>query len=147
FVAIYMVNGWKAVGEKWAEVLVVSLALAIGVLVSNQWFSVELAGVIGAIVALFVEGMFIYFSQKAHQTKRKSIAEIIRENMYIVKILMPYLFLTFLLIITRTIPALEHFLTSFGVIAWERYDYELAIFYSPGFFLLVTCLFTMHLNK
>mgnify|MGYP001256715833 FL=1 len=101
FIAIYVVSGKKGILESWLEILIVSLALAIGIIISNQWFSVELAGVIGAIVALVAEGICIYFSQK-----EKSFVQMIKENLFIVKVLTPYLFLTVLLIVTR-IPTLK----------------------------------------
>lgn len=141
FIAIYVVSGKKGILESWLEILIVSLALAIGIIISNQWFSVELAGVIGAIVALVAEGICIYFSQK-----EKSFVQMIKENLFIVKVLTPYLFLTVLLIVTR-IPTLESALTSFGVIRWERYAFSLPVFYSPGFFLLLTSLFAFFIYK
>lgn len=149
FVAVYIATGMKGIVKKWFEIVTVSFSLAAGVIISNLWFSVELAGVIGAILALIAEGIFIYFSKNDanREYSNKKFSIVVKENFSIIKLLLPYLFLTFLLIVTRTIPTLEAFFTSFGVITWERYSFSLPIFYSPGFFLLLTCLFTVLLYK
>lgn len=145
FVAVYFAAGKDGIINNWFEIVTVSISLAVGVIVSNIWFSVELAGVIGAIFAFLTEGIFIFFSKKDKKKERNPIT--FKENISILKMLIPYFVLTILLIVTRTIPNIEKFLTSFGVITWARYSYSLPVFYSPGFFLLLTCIFTVFFFK
>lgn len=142
FIAVYIATGKEGILKKWLEIVTVSGALALGVMVSNVWISVELAGVIGAIFALFAVMIFMFFAKKG-----KGRGNALLQNTFIVKMLLPYVVLTFLLMVTRMIPSIENLLMSFGVITWERYSFRLPIFYSPGFFLLVTCIFTIFYFK
>lgn len=152
-VSIYLVKGKQGIAEKWAEILIVSGALATGVWFSNMWLSVELAGVIGALVALFMEGLFLYFKRepdpyvKKEEKVTKRVLSSLQQNLPIIKVLTPYLFLTCLLIISRMVPTMESTLTSFALLEWERYSFTLPILYSPGFYLLLTSVFTIMLYK
>lgn len=147
FVAVYFAAGKDGIINNWFEIVTVSISLAVGVIVSNIWFSVELAGVISAIFAFLTEGIFIFFSKKDKNKEPSPITITLKENISILKMLIPYFVLTILLIVTRTIPNIEKFLTSFGVITWARYSYSLPVFYSPGFFLFLTCIFTVFFFK
>src|SRR5690625_3961536 len=153
FVSIYVVKGKQGLIEKWLEVLVVSSALAAGVWISNYWLSVELAGVIGAIFALAIEGVFLYVTSKPNASIKKEtglidrLTKMVNQNVSLIKILLPYFFLTLLLIISRTIPSIESTLSSIAVLKWERYSYTLPLLYSPGFFLLLTSIFMIILYK
>ncbi|MCC3356797.1 L-lactate permease [Bacillus sp. REN16] len=153
-ISIYILKGIRGIIEKWLELLLVSGALAVGVWFSNQWVSVELSGVLGSLIALCIEGLFLFYfhhrSKSGVKTKKEkvsSLLEWISQYASIIKVLMPYLFLTCLLIISRVVPAVESALTSFAVLKWEEYSFSLPILYSPGFFLLITCIFTILLFK
>jgi len=152
-VSVYLVKGKQGLAEKWGEIVTVSGALALGVWISNRWFSVELAGVGGALTALLAEGLFLYFNNRSipgkdkKTDKRAKVQAALQKNMPIIKILTPYLFLTFLLIISRMVPFIESSLNSIAILEWERYSFSLPLLYSPGFFLILTCLFTIALYR
>lgn len=147
-VSIYIVKGKKGIAEKWLELLAVSSVLSIAVWFSNQYISVELAGVIGALVALGVEGFIVYILEGTTKNRKEcdnsqSVYNAFKEYLDIVKIMMPYLFLTSLIIASRVFPSVQSLLTSFFKIEWPEYDFSLALLHSPGFFLFITCLFTV----
>ncbi|WP_396654016.1 L-lactate permease [Mechercharimyces sp. CAU 1602] len=57
--------------------------------------------------------------------------------------LSPYLFLILSLSITRTIPALQDVFRHYFVISLPQYDFTLALLFSPGFYLMLACLYTI----
>src|SRR5690606_16555820 len=102
--------------------------------------------VLGSLIALCIEGLFLlYFHHRSRsgvKTKKEKVSSLLEwtsQYASIIKVLMPYLFLTCLLIISRVVPAVESVLTSVAVLKWEEYSFSLPLLYSPGFFLLITC--------
>lgn len=165
FVAVYLANGWQGIKARWAEVIAVAASLSVSVWLFSTYVSVELAGVFAALVAIGIQLLFIRLShgqtcgQKLKQNKALlsgeaqseiSVAEATEKNMQpkhhvqnIVLALSPYLFLTLLLLLSRLVPFVEHFLRSQWVIDLPAYSFTLPVLYSPGFILLLACLFTI----
>lgn len=66
-----------------------------------------------------------------------------QQEVSIVKIVSPYLFLTVCILLSRMIPSFHSMLQSYAVLNLPAYSYKLELLYSPGFWLGVTCLFTI----
>lgn len=147
-IAVYLTMGWKGIKERWAELLIISGSLAGSVWIFNTFISVELAGVFGALVAVGVELIFIRFSKTMQTTEEVTISRLLiteEVNYSILKAMSPYLVLTALLFISRMAPGIGPFLLSHCVLVFSSYSYSLPILYSPGFFLLIVCLFTIYI--
>ena len=61
----------------------------------------------------------------------------------IIKIISPYIFLTVCILLSRLVPALHDVFRSYAVLDLKSYSYKLEMLYSPGFWLGMTCLFTI----
>lgn len=59
------------------------------------------------------------------------------------KIISPYIFLTVCILLSRLVPALHDLFRSYAVLDLKSYSYKLELLYSPGFWLGMTCLFTI----
>lgn len=136
FIIIFIANGWNGVKEKGWEILFLSSSMGIVVFVSNQYISVELAGVLGAITVLILE-LFIIFFQRSHIKITKAQ---VKEHLIV---FLPYLFLITSLLVSRIIPPLSRFLQEHVIWSLPYYQFSLHILYSPGFYLLITCLFVI----
>src|SRR5699024_5565981 len=65
------------------------------------------------------------------------------KNFSILRVMSPYLLLTFFIFISRLIPSVQHFLESHAVIDLPAYSYTFPLLYSPGFWLFISCLFAI----
>lgn len=137
-VAVWLTGGWKGLREKLGELIAVTGSLACAVWFFSTYVSVELAGVLGAMLAIGIEGLFIRTSVPRHGIVG-STAQIFQ----IGKAVSPYLFLTTFLLLTRLIQPVESFLSTHAVLHLPYYSFRLPILYSPGFPILLTCLFTI----
>lgn len=63
----------------------------------------------------------------------------------LLRIFSPYLLLTAMILITRLVPPVKNFLETHLVLEVPRFSYSLALLYSPGFWLFLTCLWTIFL--
>lgn len=146
-ITVFIVGGWKEIRKKWFEIIAVSTALTLAIWVFSRFVSVELAGVFASLVALSVEMIFVHF---AEAKRKKSEAEASVEDSVqksLLKALSPYLLLTGILFLSRLVPVLNEWLTTHAVVEIEKYAFELPLFYSPGFFLFLTCLFAILVFK
>ncbi|HEX7066534.1 MAG TPA: L-lactate permease [Bacillales bacterium] len=128
-VAVYIAGGWQAVRGKWKEILLFSLTFGFGVLFFNLYVSVELAGALAALVTTGVGSVMT------------------KMNRSVVKVISPYLFLTFCILVTRLVPPVSDFLQSHGVLDLPSFDFALPLLYSPAFWLLASCLFAIGIFK
>lgn len=147
-VAVYLAGGREGLKKRGGETIIVSGSLAASVWLFNAYISVELAGVLGALVAMGVELLFIRFSMKRAKTASPSLSRMTSSAASdrvhrIGSAMLPYLFLTGLLFLSRLIPPVERFLTSHMVLDLAEYSFQLPILYSPGFSILITCIFTI----
>ncbi|MFC4765856.1 L-lactate permease [Effusibacillus consociatus] len=134
-VAVLLARGWKGFANRWFECTIVTCTLAGSVWFFSTFISVELAGVLGALAAMGAEWFFIRSAAGASKAHG------------ITKALSPYLFLTGALFITRLIPAAKDLLTTHLVLEFPNYSFRLPLLYSPGFAILITCLFTIGVFK
>lgn len=134
FLAIGIGVGWKVACKRWREIVWYGLVLGGAVLGCNLWISVELAGIFGAFVLMGAILIRI----------RKSVKLEIRSFMYF---LTPYILLIVLLFCSRTITNIKQFLMEQGTWTVEAFQYSFAVFYSPGFFLIIISVFTIFFYK
>ncbi|WP_342045360.1 L-lactate permease [Bacillus sp. OTU530] len=146
--SLYIVGGWRAVQEKWLELLGFFLLFSLSIFLFSKYVSVELAGILSPLMTI----AFGFIRIKASAAKRKvtysqSAASLSGENRSIIKILSPYLFLTVCILLSRLIPNVSHTLQSTFILDLPSYSYKLALLYSPGFWLGLTCMFTIMLFR
>ncbi|MFD3447381.1 L-lactate permease [Microbacteriaceae bacterium 4G12] len=148
-VAIYMVGGRNGVKKKWKEMTGFFLLFSLSIFLFSKYVSVELAGVLSSVFTTAFGLGVVKFSavQQKEAYSQNAATKQTGENGGIVKILSPYLFLTACILLSRLIPTFGHMLQSHLVLDLPSYTYKLALLYSPGFWLGITCLFTIILFR
>jgi lactate permease len=120
-------------------------------LIFNLWISVELAGVLSSLVTTSLGLLFIKMStsrkMKSNITTSQTSATHENAEMGIIKIMSPYLILTVFIFLSRLISPLKEFLNTHLVIHLPSLSFSMALLYSPGFWLAITCLFTVFIFK
>ncbi|KWU54750.1 lactate permease [Bacillus mycoides] len=143
FLSLYVVGGRQAVIEKWKEGVGFFLLFSLGIYLSNAYVSVELAGILSSIVTITFGFLIIKLKGKSEQNFITEHAAAVEREVSIIKIISPYIFLTVCILLSRLVPALHDFLRSYAVLDLKSYSYKLELLYSPGFWLAMTCLFTI----
>jgi lactate permease len=144
--ALYIVGGWHAVKQKWKETIGFFLLFSASIFLFSKYVSVELAGVLASIITT----AFGLVAVKAYSVKSEAYSQQAAskgENESIFRILSPYLFLTACILLSRLTPSLQHVFQSYFVLDLPSYSYKLALLYSPGFWLAITCIFTIMLFR
>ncbi|MGG2016343.1 L-lactate permease [Bacillus sp. S10(2024)] len=151
FTAVFLINGWDAIKKKWKELLLFSSLFSISMLIFNIWISVELAGVLSSLVTTGLGLLFIKISaskkMKSNITTSQTSSTYENTEMGIIKIMSPYLILTIFIFLSRLISPLKEFLNTHFVIHLPALSFSMALLYSPGFWLCITCLFTIYIFK
>lgn len=129
FGAIFVAGGWEAVKKKWKEGILFSFSFVGFLLLFNALGAVELAGVLSALLTIGVGFLLI---------KNKSFA-----GRSLFRVFSPYILLTVMVLMTRLFTPLKEFLETHLVIQVPRFSYSLALLYSPGFWLFITCICTV----
>lgn len=132
-ICIYILGGIVLVKENISIILIYSSAFSITNVLFNYFVSVELSGVFSSLVTLLIGVLNI----------KKQNRSIHKDYNNLVKLLSPYILLTVLVFLTRTVPIFENFLKSNLVISIDKYDYQLLLLYSPGFWLILSCIYTI----
>ena len=136
------VVGWRAVIEKWKEGVGFFLLFSLGIYLSNAYVSVELAGILSSIVTITFGFLIIKLKGKSGQNLITEHARNGERSIHY-KIISPYIFLTVCILLSRLVPALHDLFRSYAVLDLKSYSYKLEMLYSPGFWLGMTCLFTI----
>lgn len=146
-ITVFIVGGWKELRNKWFEIIAVSTTLFVAIWFFSKYVSVELAGVFASLAALSVEMIFVRLAERKQEKSNAAttLEEEPQDSLF--KALSPYLLLTALLFLSRLVPVVSEWFTSHVVVRLDRYAFELPILYSPGFFLLITCVFAIILFK
>ncbi|MDQ0298457.1 lactate permease [Salibacterium salarium] len=139
-IVVYVAGGWRALREKRRAILLYSLTFGISLLFFNTYISVELSGVLASFVTV---GIGLTVIKKQRKRRNTTTKETIPKRLSIIKLASPYLLLTICIFISRLVPPIKHFFHSHIVIDLPAYSFSLALLYSPGFWLCVTCLFTI----
>ncbi|RPK10820.1 L-lactate permease [Priestia endophytica] len=130
----------REVLKRLPEIIFVSLVLSSSILLCNRYISVELAGLFGSFITIIVVFTLIKIRNKTPDISST-------EKLTFIKNISPYLLLTFVLLTSRMIPSFQENLNSTFNIKMENYDFELPLLYSPGFFLILSCIFVIILFK
>lgn len=149
---VYIAGGWQALKSNVLLIILFSLTFGCSITFFNLIGAVELAGVLSSLINLVFGLLLIRWSPRRFTNnitmKETAATTVSIQNMFI--IMSPYVFLTVLILATRLLEPLQHFLTTTWVIYLPSFSFELPVIYSPGFWLLITCLFTIvvfRLNK
>lgn len=140
--SLHVVGGWQAVIEKWKEGFGFFLLFSLGIYLSNAYVSVELAGILSSIITITFGFLIIKLKGKSGQNLITEHAAATERSIYY-KIISPYIFLTVCILLSRLVPALHDLFRSYAVLDLKSYSYKLELLYSPGFWLGMTCLFTI----
>lgn len=126
----YIGVGGQIVKKRFFEIVFVGLLLGGAVWIENRFFSVELAGLFGSLTVI----LFLMLKIK----DRKALF-----NRSFLKDILPYLLLIIFLFISRSVKPLKEFFMNGLNLSYEKYNYELPLLYSPGFFLIIVCIITL----
>lgn len=129
FVGIYIAGGWEALKRKWVLGILFSFSFVGSLILFNALGAVELAGVLSALLTM---GLGFFLMKKLVGTPSS-----------LLRIFSPYLLLTLMILSTRLVTPLKNFLETHFVLRVPRFSYSLALLYSPGFWLFITCLCTV----
>lgn len=129
FLVTYIGVGKAAIKKKWLQILWIGLLLGGSVWLCNRFISVELAGLVGALTVIATLFIMISLNNKIHSNE-------------LFKNISPYLLLIFLLFASRTLTPIKDFLIELCTVTIKSYQFQLAVLYSPGFFLLLVCFFS-----
>lgn len=152
-IAIYLAAGREALRRKWKETLLVSITFSLTMILFNVFVSVELSGVLSSLVSSGICLLIIKMKsssqlKSANKTiNETSISKTTDKSVSIIKVMSPYLFLTISIFATRLVPVFKDFLESNFIIDLPAFSFSLALFYSPGFWLFITCLYTIFIFK
>ncbi|MFJ7953107.1 L-lactate permease [Lysinibacillus sp. NPDC096418] len=130
----YIGAGKEALKESIIPVLFIGFLLGFSVWVCNRFASVELAGIFGSLTVIVA--IFLLIKLKSNTSTHES-------QISFIKNVSPYLLLILLLFTSRIIHHIKDFLSGILNISIEKYNFHLAPLYSPGFFLMLVCIFTL----
>lgn len=128
--SIYILYGKDSVYKNKRKLILMPIVFSITNIVSNTFIDVELSGVISSMVTLFICIMYISMKQK-------------RNFISFLQLLSPYILITCLILITRIVSPIDNLLKHSFVLEVSKFNFQLPIFYSPGFWLFISCLFTI----
>ncbi|AXF56043.1 L-lactate permease [Salicibibacter kimchii] len=141
-IAVYIAGGRRALRNKWKEVSLFLLTFSTSILLFNAYVSVELAGVLASLITIGIGLAVINIKAKNNEAIDDAPKPI-----NILKAVSPYLLLTVFIMISRLVPPLEQFLNAHFVVELPEYEFSLALIYSPGFWLFVSCILTIMIFK
>ncbi|QQK81230.1 L-lactate permease [Salicibibacter cibi] len=141
-IAVYIAGGWKALRKNWKETALLLLTFNTSILLFNAYISVELAGVLASLMTIGI-GLSVIKIKAKNQTATDEVPKPVN----ILKAISPYLLLTIFIMISRLVPSAEQFLSSHFVVDLPEYEFSLALIYSPGFWLFVSCVLTIIIFK
>src|SRR5690606_5420435 len=113
---------------------VIFFAFTSSILFCNYFISVELAGVLSSLLVIILG----FVMTKKGGKGGEHISGTDKEK--VIKVFSPYIILTILIFMTRVISPFQEILQRYAVIDLPKFSYKLALLYSPGFWLLITCI-------
>lgn len=148
FIYFGIVVTYIAVGKLFlkriGEVVCIGALLSLSVWLCNRYVSVELAGLFSSLVVMTVILGLIWLDRKRKGNLRNEVnVQLPNNRIEFITAISPYLFLIITLFASRLIPSLKDMLSSVLQIHLPTYQFQLALLYSPGFLLLLSCIFTI----
>ncbi|PLR75803.1 L-lactate permease [Bacillus sp. V3-13] len=142
--AVCIAGGRKGIKAKWKEALLLSFIFSASALLCNLYISVELAGVLSSLMTAMAGFMIVKLTANPKTTASMSEPDTLKHSGdNLLKMISPYIILTVFIFISRLIPGIKEFLHSHLVVELRNYSFSLPLLYSPGFWLLITCVCTV----
>lgn len=142
-IAVLIAGGGDALKSKWKEIILLSAIFSITIFFFNAFVSVELAGVLSSLITTGI-GFVLMKLKKSHPVDSCD-TRVITISLW--KAVSPYIILTILIFLTRLVPPFREFLLSYGVISLPSISFSMALLYSPGFWLFITCILAIFIFK
>ncbi|WP_142410361.1 L-lactate permease, partial [Heyndrickxia sporothermodurans] len=151
-IAVFITGGFAAIKNKWKELFILLIIFSSSILLFNSFVSVELAGVLSSLITTGAGLLMIKISSAKSDiskttTSQLSVSTEVHGKINILKVLSPYIILTVMIFTSRIWTPFRQFLESHVVINLPTFSFSMALLYSPGFWLFVTCLFTIFIFK
>ncbi|NMA70069.1 MAG: L-lactate permease [Desulfitobacterium sp.] len=160
--SIYIAGGWEGLKRRFPLGILFSLSFTTSLIIFNYLGAVELAGVLSGLVVLglgflLIKSNSVVSSAKGSHpadeeltideapTTGTSSTKVTAPSLF--RIFSPYLLLTAMILVTRLLPPVKNYLENNFILEVPRFSYSLALLYSPGFWLFLTCLWTIFLFK
>ncbi len=141
-IAVFIAGGIQGLKLKWKEIVLFSTTFSISISLFNYFVSVELAEILSSLITTGTGFLLIKF--------RKNHSICLQENVptiSLLKAISPYLILTILIFLTRLWSPFRDFLMAYGVVNIPSLSFSIALLYSPGFWLFVTCILAVLIFK
>lgn len=135
-VITYIAFGKEHVKHNWKSLLLFSFTFGTVNILSNMFISVELSGVISSLSTLVLGIIFLILKK-----------DFIMNTRHFIVSMSPYIILTIFIFFTRLIPQISTPLNRFLNIRISKYNFELPLLYSPGFWLFLTTIITIFIFK
>ncbi|QTQ07822.1 L-lactate permease [Macrococcoides canis] len=135
-VALYILDGFNTIINNKVLIFKFLITFITSNIVFNYWINVELAGVFSSLVVIAL-GLFLIKKEIRHYYEINKL----------IKLMMPYILLTLLVLITRVVPGISDFLLHNIVIELQSFNFTLPLLYSPGFWILIICLYSIIIFK
>lgn len=129
-VSIYLLYGKEGIYKNKRKLVLMPIVFSITNIVSNAVIDVELSGIISSMTTIVISMTYAFAKQKQNFI-----------NLF--HLLSPYILITCLILITRIVSPLDNLLKHSFVLEVSKFNFQLPIFYSPGFWLFISCLFTI----
>jgi lactate permease len=136
-----------ALRRLWPIALAAGLLLALGEWCFSLWVGVELAGVFASIPVML---LLIVVGRIGSGSKKAPVGQVHEQALTTPRFFLavaPYLILTLLLLLSRFVMPLQHWLQTTGVLSVDAIALHFQLLYNPGFFIFVTVLATLLLTK
>lgn len=111
----------------------------------NAYISVELAGVFSSLFLLSAGFLLLGTKTSMHSSPfhAATIQPEASASHRLYLALSPYVFLTVTIFLTRLLTPIQQWMENYWVWRLPAYSFELSFMYSPGFWLFLTCVFTI----
>lgn len=133
---LYILNGYNAIIDNKYMIIKFLITFITSNIVFNYWINVELAGVFSSLAVIGV-GLFLIRKNKQHSTDITKL----------LKLMMPYILLTLLVLVTRVVPGISDYLSNTLVVKIQKFNFSLPLLYSPGFWIMIVCLYSIIIFK
>ncbi len=133
-----------ALRRLWLLALLAGLLLALGEWCFSLWLGVELAGAFASIPVIILLVVAGRISNKTLQEHEQVPTE---TGQAFLLALVPYIILTLLLLLSRFVVPLQHWLQTIGVLSVPAIGLHFQLLYSPGFYIFLTVLATLLLTR
>ncbi|WLR43233.1 L-lactate permease [Bacillus carboniphilus] len=142
----YFAVGKKLLISRINEVIAIGLLLGIFTWFANHFISVEIAGIFSSLMIILSIFCLITFKNKRNGIYY--IKDNKKDNMKtFISYISPYILLIFLLFLSRTSSSIKETLKGISNLSLQQYNIDFFLFFSPGFFLIISCIYSISFFK